>query len=115
MAFIYIGCRVTIFTGLTFTTHAGATCLYHPFFSILQLALLAIPTMLAASSYSLLKTGTALTITQWQILAVGFFISFIVALIVIAFFINYISKRDFKVFGYYRIILGLLILFYLSW
>jgi len=40
MAFIYIGCRVIIFKGSAFTIHAGDTCLYHWFFSILQLALI---------------------------------------------------------------------------
>lgn len=71
---------------------------------------LAIPTMLAASTYSLLDAGLKLTITQWQVLAVGFVVSFLVAWAVIAIFIDYISKRDFKAFGYYRIVLGFIIL-----
>ncbi len=71
---------------------------------------LAIPTMLAASTYSLVASGFILTITQWQVLAVGFVVSFLVAWGVIAIFIDYISKRDFKAFGYYRIVLGLFIL-----
>lgn len=73
---------------------------------------LAIPTMFAATSYSLLKTGFALNLPQFQTLMVGFIVSFIVALIVIAGFMSYISKKDFKPFGYYRIILGMLVLIY---
>lgn len=71
---------------------------------------LAIPTMIAASGYSLMKMGTALTALQWQVLAVGFWVSFIVALAVIAALMRYIQKRDFKIFGYYRILVGVLVL-----
>jgi undecaprenyl-diphosphatase len=73
---------------------------------------LAIPTMFAATSYSLLKVGFALTPSQFYVLIVGFIVSFAVALTVIAGFMNYISKKDFKPFGYYRIILGILVLIY---
>lgn len=75
---------------------------------------LAIPTMLAASTYSLLQTGWKLTPQEWQALAIGFIVSFIVALIVIAGFMNYVSKRDFKIFGYYRIVLAIGLLIYLK-
>ncbi|MBZ4646463.1 MAG: undecaprenyl-diphosphatase [Clostridia bacterium] len=71
---------------------------------------LAIPTMFAASAYSLLKGGTALTAQQWQILLAGFVVSFLVAWGVIAVFMNYIRKKDFKLFGYYRIVLGILVM-----
>jgi undecaprenyl-diphosphatase len=67
---------------------------------------LAIPTLFAASAYSLLKTGFTMTSEETVVLAVGFVISFIVALLVIAGFMKFISRRDFKPFGYYRIILG---------
>ncbi|WP_242833079.1 undecaprenyl-diphosphate phosphatase [Desulfosporosinus acidiphilus] len=75
---------------------------------------LAIPTMVAASGYSLLKIGFGLTSNEMLLLAIGFVVSFIVALFVISGFMNYISKRDFKLFGYYRIILGILVLVYFS-
>lgn len=71
---------------------------------------LAIPTMAAASAYSFLKFNVSLSAVEWQILAVGFIVSFLVAWAVIAAFMNYIRKRDFKPFGYYRIILGLAVL-----
>jgi undecaprenyl-diphosphatase len=73
---------------------------------------LAIPTMVLASGYSLLKFGTPLNAEQFTTLSVGFITSFIVALAVIKFFITYIQKNSFKIFGYYRIILGLIIITY---
>lgn len=75
---------------------------------------LAIPTMAAASGYSLLKHTSSLSRDEWTLLAVGFTVSFIVAWAVIAVFMNYIRKNDFKPFGYYRILLGLLVMFHYS-
>jgi undecaprenyl-diphosphatase len=73
---------------------------------------LAIPTMCAASAYSLLKAERMLTGQEWMILAIGFVVSFIVALAVIAGFMKFITSRNFKPFGYYRIILGVIVLVY---
>jgi len=73
---------------------------------------LAIPTMFAASAYSLLKYHAVLTTEQIFILFVGFFVSFVIALIVTKFFIHYVQKNNFKPFGYYRIILSLIIIAY---
>jgi undecaprenyl-diphosphatase len=73
---------------------------------------LAVPTMLAASAYSILKTGLSLNIVQMQVLIVGFIVSFLVAWLVIAGLMKFITKKDFQPFGYYRIILGLFILIY---
>lgn len=71
---------------------------------------LAIPTMIAASSYSLIKYKTLLNFQQISILLTGFIVSFIVALVVIKFLINFIQKNNFKIFGYYRIILAIIII-----
>jgi undecaprenyl-diphosphatase len=71
---------------------------------------LAIPTMVAASAYSLLKYKSHITGAETAILAVGFIVSFVVALAVIKFFMNYIQKHSFKNFGIYRIALGALVL-----
>lgn len=71
---------------------------------------LAIPTLLGASLIKLLKSGFALTNFEWLVLGVGTFVSFVVAYVVIAFFMNYIKKNDFKVFAYYRIVLGIVVL-----
>lgn len=72
---------------------------------------LAIPTMIGATLIKLLKIGS-LTAYQWGLIALGFVLSFIVAYIVIKKFLAYIQKNDFKVFGYYRIVLGILVLGY---
>ncbi len=71
---------------------------------------LAIPTMLGASLLKLVKFGLAFTGAELIILLVGMFISFIVSMIVIKFLMSYIKKHNFKVFGYYRIILGIIVL-----
>lgn len=74
---------------------------------------LAIPTLFAASAYSLLKYHSAITTHEMLLLAVGCIVSFIVAWVVISGFMQYISKHSFKAFGYYRIILGIgILLFY---
>ena len=67
---------------------------------------LAIPTMAAATLYSLWKHHASITIHQVELTAVGFLVSFLVAWAVIATFMNYIRKNDFKPFGWYRLALG---------
>ena len=74
---------------------------------------LAIPTMAAASAYSLLKHATVMDRTQWIALGIGFVTAFFVAWAVIAFFMAFIRKHDFRVFGYYRILLGGVILIWM--
>jgi len=73
---------------------------------------LAIPTMFAASGYSLLKHGTRLNTEQWIALGIGFLTAFFVAWAVIAMFMAFIRKHDFRVFGYYRIVLAIIVLAY---
>lgn len=71
---------------------------------------LAIPTMVAASAYSLLKSGSSYTAVEFAILAIGFIVSFFTALAVIKFFLNFVRKNNFIPFGYYRIALGILVI-----
>ena len=73
---------------------------------------LAIPTMLGASLLKVLKFGLAFTTAEIVILVIGMLVSFIISMFVIKFLMNYIKKHDFKVFGYYRIILGIIVLLY---
>ncbi len=75
---------------------------------------LGIPVMFGASILKLTKFGFLFTTFELVSLLISFITAFIVSIIVIRFLINYIKKHDFKVFGYYRIILGiiLLLLFY---
>lgn len=72
--------------------------------------LLAIPTMFAATLYSLYKGRDILSTADIHSFAIGFIVSFIVAFIVVKAFLGYIRKFDFVPFGIYRIIFGLFIL-----
>lgn len=69
---------------------------------------LAIPTMVAASTYSLLKTNLILSVTEIIALAVGFIVSFLVAILVVEKFINFLKKKPMKIFAVYRIIVGII-------
>ncbi|HCC07932.1 MAG TPA: undecaprenyl-diphosphatase [Clostridiales bacterium] len=71
---------------------------------------LAIPTMFAATGYSLLKGFTAISTVEWIALAVGFITSFIVAFIVIGKFLEFLAKHSLKVFAYYRLVVGFVML-----
>lgn len=72
--------------------------------------LLAIPVMLGASLLKLLKFGFSFTGEELTILAVGMIVAFAVSVLVIRFLMGYIKKHDFKVFGWYRIALGIAVL-----
>ena len=76
---------------------------------------LAIPVMFGASGIKLLKffmEGAGMTGMEIAMLAVGCVVAFVVSIIAIKFLMGYIKKNDFKVFGWYRIILGVLVLGY---
>ncbi|MCB0824127.1 MAG: undecaprenyl-diphosphate phosphatase [Bacteroidales bacterium] len=75
---------------------------------------LAVPTMFAASGYKLTQNYKSITPENLDILIVGNIVAFIVALIAIKTFINYLAKHGFKMFGYYRIIVGLAILIFMA-
>ncbi|RIA44581.1 undecaprenyl-diphosphatase [Hephaestia caeni] len=67
---------------------------------------LAVPTMLAASGYDLLKSHEALTSNDWLAIAIGFVVSFIVALLVIRWFVGVVTRHGFAPFAWYRIVAG---------
>lgn len=71
---------------------------------------LAVPTMCAATGYKLLKGYKIIHAEQVKLLLVGNLVAFIVAIIAIKFFIEYLQKHGFKLFGYYRIIAGIILL-----
>ena len=71
---------------------------------------LAIPTMFGATALKLLKNGLVFTKIEWSYLALGSAIAFVVAYIVIKWFMDFIKKRSFASFGLYRIILGIIVL-----
>ena len=70
---------------------------------------LAIPVMFGASFVKILKFGLSFTAMEAAMLLVGCLVAFVVSVIAIKFLMGYIKKNDFKVFGYYRIVLGGLI------
>ena len=72
---------------------------------------LAIPVMLGASLLKILKFGFAFTATEAMILIVGTVVAFVVSVAVIRFLMDYIKKNDFQIFGWYRIVLGILVIF----
>lgn len=71
---------------------------------------LAIPTMLGATLLKVLKNLSGFTSHEWLMILLGSVLSFIVALLAIKKFVDYIKKKDFTIFGYYRIIVGLIVL-----
>ena len=73
---------------------------------------LAIPVMFGASLLKLVKFGIAFTSFELIVLVVGMIVAFIVSLWAIKFLVGYIKKHDFKVFGWYRIVLGFILLIY---
>ncbi len=71
---------------------------------------LAIPVMFGASLLKLVKFGFKFTSIEAAVLILGMVVAFVVSLVVIKFLMSYIKKHDFKVFGWYRILLGAIVL-----
>jgi len=103
------------------TSRSGATILGAIFLGVSRSAgaefsfFLAIPTMLGASALKLLKfllEGVGVTGTEILVLLVGTVVSFVVSMLVIKALMDYVRKRSFAAFGYYRIVLGFLVIGY---
>ncbi|HZK44078.1 MAG TPA: undecaprenyl-diphosphate phosphatase [Syntrophomonadaceae bacterium] len=75
---------------------------------------LAIPVMFGASLLKLVKFGLVFTGNEIILLSVGTVVSFLVSILAIKFLIGYIKTNDFKVFGYYRIVLGIVVILYFT-
>ena len=75
---------------------------------------LAIPVMFGASLLKILKFGLSFTGMELAVLLIGMIVAFLVSIFVIKFLMNYIKKHDFKVFGWYRIVLGIIVLILLG-
>ncbi len=71
---------------------------------------LAIPVMFGASLLKLLKFGFAFTGIEIACLLIGCVVAFVVSIFILRFLLSYIKKHDFKVFGWYRIVLGIVVL-----
>ena len=98
------------------TSRSGATIIGALLIGVSRVAaaeftfFLAVPTMLGASAFKLLKFGFDFTSAELLTLVIGMAVAFAVSVFVIKFLMSYIKKHDFKVFGWYRIVLGILVL-----
>ena len=75
---------------------------------------LAIPVMFGASLLNIVKFGLAFSAQELIILGVGTLVSFVVSILAIKFLMGYIKKHDFRVFGWYRIVLGVVVMLYFT-
>lgn len=75
---------------------------------------LAVPVMFGLSAIKILKFGISFTSIEFLFLVIGMITAFVVSVLVIKFFIGYIKKHDFKIFGWYRIVLGILVILLLG-
>jgi undecaprenyl-diphosphatase len=71
---------------------------------------LAVPVMLGASVLKFVKFNGSFTAAQWGYLILGMALAFLVSVCAIRFLMGYIRKHDFKAFGWYRIVLGIIVL-----
>lgn len=113
----FIGCfqALSLIPG---TSRSGSTILGAILLGVSRVAAaefsfyMAVPVMFGASFIKLLKFGLDFTATELVILLVGMITAFVVSVIAIKFLISYIKKRDFAAFGYYRIVLGAVVILY---
>ncbi len=75
---------------------------------------LAIPVMFGVSFLKLVTNDYIMQGTEWGLLIIGMLVAYVVSIVSVKFLTNYVKKHDFKVFGYYRIILGIIVLLYFS-
>lgn len=75
---------------------------------------LAIPVMFGASLLKIVKFGLAFSSAELAILLAGTVVAFVVSILIIKFLLGYIRKHDFKIFGWYRIVLGVIVLLYFA-
>ena len=100
------------------TSRSGATIIGALLIGVSRVAaaeftfFLAVPVMLGMSALKLLKFGFDFTGTEIAVLVLGMATAFVVSVLVIKFLMSYIKKKDFTAFGWYRIALGIIIIFY---
>ncbi|MEG2081925.1 MAG: undecaprenyl-diphosphate phosphatase, partial [Oscillospiraceae bacterium] len=100
------------------TSRSGATIIGALLIGVSRVAaaeftfFLAVPVMFGLSALKILKFGFAFTSAELITLVLGMAVAFIVSVIVIKFLMSYIKKHNFKVFGWYRIVLGVVVLLY---
>lgn len=116
---ILIGC-FQVLAMIPGTSRSGATIVGALILGMSRVAaseftfFLAIPTMFAASFVKIIKFGLSFTGEEMFALILGMAVAFFVSIFAIKFLMNYIKKHDFKAFGWYRIILGVIVLAYFT-
>lgn len=114
MAFL-IGC-FQVLAMIPGTSRSGATIIGALLIGVSRTAsaeftfFLAVPTMLAASAFKMLKFGFSFTGYEVYILLLGMVVAFFVSILAIKFLMSFIKKHDFRLFGWYRILLGIIVL-----
>lgn len=102
------------------TSRSGATILGALMIGVSRVAaaeftfFLAIPAMAGLSAYKMLKFGFSFIGTEVFVLVLGMTVAFIVSMLVIRFLMAFIRKHDFRVFGWYRIVLGIVVILYFT-
>lgn len=115
---IIIGLFQVIAAVLPGTSRSGATILGGILIGLSRVVaaeftfFLAIPVMFGASLLKVVKFGLNFTGNELMVLLLGSFVSFVVSIFAIKFLLSYIKKNDFKIFGAYRIILGLIVILF---
>lgn len=100
------------------TSRSGATIIGALLIGVSRVAaaeftfFLAVPVMFGLSALKILKFGFSFTGVELLVLGIGTVIAFLVSVLVIRFLMSYIKKHDFKFFGWYRIVLGIMVLLY---
>ena len=98
------------------TSRSGATIIGALLIGVSRVAaaeftfFLAVPVMFGLSAIKILKFGISFTSTELLMLSIGMVVAFVVSILVIKFLMTFIKKHDFKAFGWYRIVLGILVI-----
>lgn len=109
-----------VFSIIPGTSRSGATIIGALLLGVSRVAaaeftfFLAVPVMFGLSAIKILKFGISFTITEVLFLVIGMITAFVVSVLVIKFLMGYIKKHDFKIFGWYRIVLGILVILLLG-
>lgn len=102
------------------TSRSGATIIGALLLGVSRVAaaeftfFLAVPVMFGLSALKLIKFGLSFTSAELAILIIGCVVAYLVSILVIKFLMSYIKKHDFKIFGWYRIVLGVIVLLYFA-
>ena len=102
------------------TSRSGATIIGALLLGVSRVAVaeftffLAVPVMFGLSALKLIKFGLSFTSAEFAILIIGCVVAYLVSIVVIKFLMGYIKKHDFKIFGWYRIVLGIIVLLYFA-